>query len=111
MAHEQNEETAKLARGVTEVDIIQKCRILGPQPKKRGNQKKQSHFLILAPPPLFLGPHPIFWAPNGFWGPQIDPTPPIKCKTLQFWATLKLISCFFLFLSFIFLRIFFGVND
>ena len=47
-----------------EVDIIQKCRILGPQPKKRGNQKKQSHFLILAPP-LF------FWAPTQFFGPPM----------------------------------------
>ena len=77
------------------VDFIQKDRILGPPPKKRGNQKKQSHFLI-------LGPHPIFWAPNGFWGPQIDPTPPIKCKTLQIWPTLKWFFRFFV-IFFIFL--------
>ena len=67
--------------------LCQKIEFWAPHPKKT---KKQSHLRILGPPPpLILGPHPIFWAPNGFWGPQIDPTPPIKCKTLQIWPTLK----------------------
>ena len=84
--------------------LCQKIEFWAPHPKK----KKQSHLRILGPPPpLILGPHPIFWAPNGFWGPQIDPTPPIKCKTLQIWPTLKWFFRFFV-IFFIFLYFFFN---
>ena len=45
-----------------------KDRILGPQPKKRENPPKKTKPLSNYAPPPFL-------SPNGFWGPQINPTP------------------------------------
>ena len=78
----------------------------GPPPLKKKNKATCGFW---APHPLsFWAPTQFFWAPNGFWGPQIDPTPPIKCKTLQIWPTLKWFFRFFVNFLF-FSEIFFSV--
>ena len=67
--------------------ILVVVRFLGPRAKT--TKKTEATCFFWAPADVILGP-PTQFLPLGAQIQKIsDPTPPIKCKTHQIWATLK----------------------